>query len=454
MRKEITKIYENNKSVLKNIAGAFFIKGGSLVINVLLLPAYIGFFDNQTMLGVWYTVLAVLSWITLFDLGLGNGLRNILPRALESRDRKLITEYISTTYITMSLTAGVVLIIGILIIPFMNWNKIFNVSNTIVSNNDLVICVEIVYFGIILHLVLKIISSILYALQKSAVVNFLALCTNLIVFGCIMVTPSRSLGENLKTMSIINCVAANLPYVVCSLVIFTKELKYAIPSISAFRKKYVRSILNIGLSLLWLQLVFMVINSTNELIISNFTSPDYVVEYQAYYKIFKTVAMVIALALTPIWSAVTKAQSQKNYRWIKSVYVLFLILSVGCLFVELGVVPWLQTIMDVWLGKGQITTKVGYSLVFVITSVLMVLHNINTSIGNGLSYFKIQMICMTIAAIAFIPISYLLIQLTNSWIGVVLANFVVLAPYEILAPIFTIRLLNTKINEGKEYHEV
>lgn len=33
------------------------------------------------------------------------------------------------------------------------------------------------------------------------------------------------------------------------------------------------------------------------------------VEYQAYYKIFKTGAMVISLALTPIWSAVTRAKA-------------------------------------------------------------------------------------------------------------------------------------------------
>lgn len=447
MTKILSKISDGNKSILKNIAVSFFIKGGSLVINVLLLPAYIRFFNDQTMLGVWYTVLSVLNWITLFDLGLGNGLRNMLPKALENKDKKLISEYISTTYITMSLVAGIVFLIGSYAIPFINWNSLFNVSSSIVSNDDLAICVEIIYFGIVIHLVLKIISSILFALQKSAIVNFLALCTNIIILSCVMLIPSDSLAVNLKTMSIVNCIAANLPYVICTLVIFARELKFATPSISSFRKKYVKSILSIGLSLLWLQLVFMIINSTNEFVISNFTSPDYVVEYQAYYKIFKTAAMVIALALTPIWSAVTKAQAQRNYKWIKKVYVLFLLLSIGCLLVELSVIPWVQTLMDLWLGKGQVTTNIGYALAFVVSSVIMVLHNINTSIGNGLSYFKVQMVGMTAAAIAFIPLSYVLIQVTNSWIGVVLANSIVLAPYEVLAPIYTIRLLNKKIKE-------
>lgn len=68
-----------------------------------------------------------------------------------------------------------------------------------------------------------------------------------------------------------------------------------------------------GIALLWLQIVFMVVSSANEFLISNFTAPEYVVEYQAYFKIFKTAAMIISLALTPVWSAVTKAQAQKNY---------------------------------------------------------------------------------------------------------------------------------------------
>ena len=87
---------------------------------------------------------------------------------------------------------------------------------------------------------------------------------------------------------------------------------------------------------------FMIVSSANEFLISNLTEPKHVVEYQAYYKIFKTAAMVISLALTPIWSAVTKAQIEKNYHWIKKVYALFLGVSGLCFLGELCLIPILQ----------------------------------------------------------------------------------------------------------------
>lgn len=442
------QLKSNDATIIKNIFGAFLVKGISLIISVLLLPAYIKFFNNQTILGIWYTVLSILNWVVLFDLGLGNGLRNMLPKALEANDRVQIRKQISTTYMLMTGIAICVTVIGCFFIPIVNWNYIFNVSSDVVNNRILVKTVEIVFIGIMLQIVLKIITSILYALQKSAIVNAMSLCTNILILIALLVLPSKSLEENLTTMSIINVVAANLPYVVCTVIIFSTILKDCKPSIRIFEKQYVKTIFNIGISLLWLQLVYMVISSANEIMISNFTSPDNVVLYQAYYKIFKTGGMIVSLALTPIWSAVTKAQAQRNYRWIKKVYLGFLCASLLCLVLELCIVPVLQVVMDVWLGTDSIIVNSGYAIIFAFSSSMMVLHYVNTSIGNGLSYFKLQLIWMTFAAIICVPLCYVLVQLTGTWIGVVLGASISTVPYEFFAPFFTLKILNRKIAEN------
>ena len=436
------KSSDRNWEVFKNILAAFGIKGCSLIISVLLLPAYLRFFQDQTILGIWYTILSVLNWVLLFDLGLGNGLRNTMPAALESGNRPALREMISTTYYLMGGLAVAIAVVGTLIIPELNWNSIFNVSVDIIENSSLSVCVEIVFLGIMLQLVLKMITSILYALQKSALVSALSMISNLIILGAVSILPSGTLEVNLKLMSVVNVIAANLPFLVCTIVIFSKKLKDCRPNLKAVKKKYVRSIFNIGISLLWLQLVFMVITSTNEFMITNFTAPEYVVDYQAYYKVFKTGAMLVSLMLTPIWSAVTKAQSQGDYRWIKRVYSIFLAASAACLALELLILPILQQIMDIWLGEETIRVDLGYAVVFAFSSAMMVAHHINTAIGNGLSYFKVQMILMTVAAVACIPVSYLLVQWTGSWIGVVIGTTLVIVPYEFLAPVFTYRFLN------------
>ena len=87
------------------------------------------------------------------------------------------------------------------------------------------------------------------------------------------------------------------------------------------------------------------------------------------------------------------------------------------------------------------------TLAFAASGTVFVLHNVNTSIGNGLSYFKVQMIWMTLAAAVFVPLSWVLVQLTGSWIGIVLANILAMLPYEVLAPIKTMGWLRKKQEE-------
>ena len=213
---------------------------------------------------------------------------------------------------------------------------------------------------------------------------------------------------------------------------------------------FVKEIVGVGLTILWLNLIFMVVSAANELLITNFAGPAYVVEFQVYYKIFNTAAMVISLALTPIWSAVTKARAQGNYPWIRTVYKLFLAGSGLCFLAELCVIPLLQWVVNLWLGEAAIVISPSYALAFVFSSTVFVVHNVNTSIGNGLSYFKVQMIWMSVAAAVFVPLSWVLVQVTGSWIGIVIANVLAMLPYEVLAPVTTLRWMKKKEREEAE----
>ncbi|KMK90187.1 hypothetical protein VL03_22060, partial [Rossellomorea marisflavi] len=86
---------ENTKIIVSNAFGAFIVKGGSLIISLITLPAYIKYFGDQNILGFWFTLLSILTWILTFDLGIGNGLRNNLVHALVKRDELLAKRYIT-----------------------------------------------------------------------------------------------------------------------------------------------------------------------------------------------------------------------------------------------------------------------------------------------------------------------------------------------------------------------
>lgn len=122
--------------------------------------------------------------------------------------------------------------------------------------------------------------------------------------------------------------------------------------------------------------------------------------------------------------------------------------SLGCFLLELCIIPFFPRIVRIWLGEGVFSPNYGYTAMFAVSRALMILHNVNTPIGNGISYFKLQMFWMTAATAAYIPLAWLLVQATGNWIGAMLAYVIVLIPYESLVPVKIMRLLNEKIRLG------
>ena len=433
---------KNNKNILINIIGAFLVKGGSMLLTLFLLPAYLKFFGNDDILGIWYTILAIINWVLVFDLGIGNGLRNKLPKALADKNDIEARTLVSSTYISSAAVVVILGIIGSVVIHLLDWNSILNIDASALSGDTLKYAIQIVFIGVLIQFVLKLVTSILYAIQRSGLVNFLTFLSNVIIFIVIKLLPPGDIESSFITISYFNIVAVNLPLLVVSLILFMGKFKGIRPSFKFWSKDTTKSVLKIGLTLLWLQLIFMVISSTNEFLITKFCGPSAVVDYQVYFKIFNSVAAICSLVLIPIWSAVTKAKVEKRYSWIKKTYMLLLGFSVLALLVLLAIVLVLQPIVNFWLKDKAIVVTATYGVIFAASGFIFLVHNVNTAIGNGFSYFKPQIVLMTIAAVLDIPLAWVFVQLTGGMIGVVLANIVVLLPFEILEPIFFFRFIN------------
>lgn len=83
----------NTKIVIRNTFYAFVIKGIALAISFFSTPAFIRYFDNNEVLGLWYTLLSILTWFLSFDLGIGNGIRNHLVVAITEKKKKTSGRY-------------------------------------------------------------------------------------------------------------------------------------------------------------------------------------------------------------------------------------------------------------------------------------------------------------------------------------------------------------------------
>lgn len=439
---------ENNKIVFSNVIGALGVKGLSLLVSLFTMPAYLRFFDDQAALGLWFTILSVLSWILNFDLGIGNGLRNHLSRTITQKDNEETKKYLSSAYLSIGVLCVFISVVFIFVFDFINWNKVFNISTDIVSSNALLLSVKIVFAGIMIQMFLRLINSVFYALQKSSVNNFLHLCGTVLALMCVLIIPSGNNDRNVIVMAIVHLIAVIIPLIVATVVAFCgKELKNAIPSIKAFSKKHAKEVLSLGGTFLFVQLAYMLIINTNEFLITYLTSSEEVVNYQIYHKLFTLGGTVFSLALTPVWSAVTKAFTEKNFNWINSLYKKLLLISGVGFLLEFLLIPFLQIFINLWLGAEAIKVNFAYGLAFAALGGLIMFNSAFSSIANGVGELRTQAIFFGIGAVAKIPIAWVLVNITNSWIGVVWANVIALLIYCLVQPLWLKKYLDKNRNE-------
>ena len=236
-----------------------------------LFPLYLNYFDDNTVLGCWFTMCSVLSWIQVFDLGIGNGLRNHLTADLSLKNYESARQYISSSYILMGGVTVFISFLAFIISRYIDWNSVFNISEQSISPESLRKGVVIALCGVLCFFFLKLIISILYALQKSALPNFLNLLSTVLLLIFLWVyDPTGDVERDFVTISWVQAVTGCLPLLVATIIVFAKDLKECLPSFKYFRWDKATGVLSLGILFLVLQLLYMIITVTNEFFISYF----------------------------------------------------------------------------------------------------------------------------------------------------------------------------------------
>jgi len=433
---------ENNKLILTNVLYTLIFKGGSLIISLFTFPAYIRYLGNEQILGAWFTILSILNLVFSFDLGIGNGLRNMLVPVLLDGDQKKVKKYISTAYTIIGFIVLICIILGCFTFKNVHFSSFFKIKENIVSQKTLYYTVLIAFSGIMMQFFLNLITSIMYAMQKSAFINLLALISSLINLLFVSFTKCSNLSSGLISLAFVNVLSVNIPLILATILIFSKKLKGCSPSFYQFDIEFARNILKLGGIFFWVQIVFMFITSTNEILIVWLTNAQMVVEYQAYSKLFMLGGTIFVLVLSPVWSVVTKAMFEKKYAWLKKIHKIMNLVFILAVIFELLIMIFLQKLFNVWLGEEAIQVNYFYACIFTAFGSLFIWNAMQSSIANGLGKPKIEAIFLTIGAFIKIPLSIVFVNLFGSWIGVIFANVISIMAYSIVQPIWIGRFLN------------
>lgn len=418
----------DNRRLLINVAGNYLVKGGAMLVSLLVMPAYMRYFQSQAVLGMWFTVVQLLNWIMLLDFGIGGGLRNKIVEPLQKGNKDRVIELTSAAYISVASIVLVLIVLQHFVVDALNWYTILGLPQSEISESTLKKMVHILVIGVCIRFFSVLICHVLYALQKAVLPGFINLISSALIMLYLLFAKPTNSETDIVVLAYVNSIANNLPALIATVWVFATVLKGMWPRISAFTKNATNEVLGTGGMLFYLQIIIMVLFNVKELYISWFVGSEAVVEYQIYYKLIGMIGGLFTLALSPVWSAVTKALVEKKEEWIRSLYRKGMELIAIFGIAQIILVVAMPMIVKIWLGESAIAVSRVYAILFCIYNLIYMWMMLNYNFACGMGRTRVISIWLTIAGIGNLLLTMWGCGVYKSWITVVVATAIASIP--------------------------
>lgn len=434
----LIKLIKNYKiSKIKiNIILTFLFKILALSISFILVPITINYL-NVELYGIWLVIISIMSWVTFFDIGLGNGLRNKLAESIAKGDKNLAKRYVSTAYATISVIVFFILINFLLVLPFINLNKIFNTHS--ISNIELMKVFSVVVFFFLLNFILSLSNQVFYAYQESALISIGQFFFNLFTLLTVCVLTYLEHG-NLFYLGI----SYGFSMLISNLLVncyFFKKHKDIFPSIKYIDPNKINDLLTLGIKFFVIQIAVLVIFTTDNIIISYILGPEHVTSYNVVFRLFSIVSIIHGIILTPFWSAFTDAYVKGNILWIKRTLIKLNLLIIPLSIMVVILIFFNRDLINIWIGH-EIIYSDSLVLLMGIYTIINIWNNTYSYFLNGAGKIEIQLFISIIGALINIPLSIYFAKFLNMGTsGIILGTICSLSIFAIIGPVQTFNII-------------
>lgn len=419
-----TKGHERSVKAKKNILASLVIRGCSIAISLLLVPLTINYI-NASRYGIWLTLSSIVAWLSFFDIGLTQGLRNKFAEAKAKGDDYIARVFVSTTYALLSIIFLCIWLLFLIGNNFLDWSRILKVSGSMRSEITILAIIVITYFC--LSFVLKIVTTILLADQRPAKSSLIDLLGQIFSLVFILVLVKTTEGSLVK-LGIALCISPLLVLIGANLFLFNGIYKKYRPAISQVNFSYAKELFNLGLKFFLIAFAGIIQFQTANIIIArNFGTED-VTSYNIVFRYFGVLNMIFTIFLTPFWSASTEAYQKNDIDWIKNGIKKYNYLNALFMIACLVMLLTSDTVYRLWLGVGKVNIPFSLSFWGFLYYTVIIFGGKYVNFLNGISALRIQFITCAISPFIYVASAILLVKYYNFgvsslFIASIIANF-------------------------------
>lgn len=406
------------------------IKGGNILTGFLLVPMTLGYVDSGTY-GLWIALSSMVTWISFFDIGINNGLKNHLAKALATGEYDKARMFVSTTYALLTLIFIPLMFVLLCISPYVDWFSLLNIHHA--DNLLPSVCVIIAYFCI--NFILSTINIILIADQRPAEASFRTLVQQVVSLVFIFILTKTTQGS-LMNLCLALCVSPIIVITLFNVALFRRRYRHIAPRFKSIDFRQAPILMKLGIQFFIIQIAGIIqYQMINFFIIRYYGATD-VTSYNIAYKYFNILLMIWWILITPVWVGATDAVACNDFQWIRNILHKYQKLFFAGTAIGLVMLAFSQLAYSLWVGDKVEISQI-QSLTVLLYNLAMMFGNVYVHVLNGCGKLKVQVVACLVSPLIFIGTFYLLRNcfawgMTSILIAAIVSNFngLILAPIQ------------------------
>jgi len=303
--------------------------------------------------GVWVTLTSILSYLTIFDMGIGSTAINGISDALAKGKLESARQQINTTYLTLFVTALLIAVSVCLAWPMIAWPAVLG-DKTGANAREVTIAAGIAIAIVLVSFPLSATPRIMGACRKITLSNYWSSLGSLLGLLAIVLATRLQAGLPGLVVAVSGC---SLMVGIFSTIWLYRHFDWLMLNFRDIQWVRTRELLNTGLPFFATQVAGFVLLQTDNLIIAQVLGATAVTPYSITSKLFSYALLLPVNALPSLWPAYSDAFARRDFPWIRKTYrynVLVVISSTTMFVLVLFIIA--KRFISIWAGPAAVPT--------------------------------------------------------------------------------------------------
>ena len=338
---------------------------GSLLglVSVPLVLAYLG----KERFGLWAIITTLVAWVSLFDLGMANGLVNMLSAAHGRGEQDEAGKYLSTAFVALVIMALVLCLVMVICLGVVPWGAVLG-ARGVADEATIRWSVAAALTIFVMSLPFSVTQQVYAAYQRTYVWNGFLLAGSILGFLGLLLTIRLRVA--MPVLILVCGVAGPLTTMAAYVYATSRAMPWLRPSLSKVSRSALRNLLSLSIPIFLFQVGALIVNETQSILLAHRCDLSTVAAYSIGMRVYMLVIAVIQIGTNSFIPALREAFERGDHDWTTRAFARLLRVRIGIATAGgLFLILFGNTLLSLWLRRTDMAFGRG---VWIAMAVLMI----------------------------------------------------------------------------------